>query len=85
MFYQLLTWFWPVNEMTELVSGMPAPQFWDESSLSAMMRAGSSFKCFLCFVLIYVSCFRVPQLEDHWCKTLKVNQPTFKSTHTIAA
>jgi hypothetical protein len=25
-------WFWPVNEMTELVSGMPAPQFGDESS-----------------------------------------------------
>jgi hypothetical protein len=21
MFYQLLMWFWPVNEMTELVSG----------------------------------------------------------------
>jgi hypothetical protein len=24
--------FWPVNEMTELVSGTPAPQFGDESS-----------------------------------------------------
>jgi hypothetical protein len=30
--YQLLMWFWPVNEVIELVSGMPAPQFWDESS-----------------------------------------------------
>jgi hypothetical protein len=28
----LLMWFWPVNEMTKLVSGMPAPQFWEESS-----------------------------------------------------
>jgi hypothetical protein len=27
-----LMWFWPVNEMTELVSGMPAPQCGDESS-----------------------------------------------------
>jgi hypothetical protein len=25
-------WFWPVSEMIELVSGMPAPQFGDESS-----------------------------------------------------
>jgi hypothetical protein len=25
-------WFWPVNEMIELVSGMPASQFRDESS-----------------------------------------------------
>jgi hypothetical protein len=25
-------WFWPVNEMTEIVSGMPAPQFGGESS-----------------------------------------------------
>jgi hypothetical protein len=40
-------WFWPVNEMAELVSGMPAPQFGDESS-------------FLCFVLIDVRCLLVP-------------------------
>jgi hypothetical protein len=32
MFYQLLMLFWPVNEMTELVSGMPEPQFGDEYS-----------------------------------------------------
>jgi hypothetical protein len=31
-FYQLLMWFWPVNAMIELVSGMPVPQFGDESS-----------------------------------------------------
>jgi hypothetical protein len=29
---QLLLRFCPVNEKTELVSGMPAPQFRDESS-----------------------------------------------------
>jgi hypothetical protein len=27
VFYQLLMWFSPVNEMIELISGMPAPQF----------------------------------------------------------
>jgi hypothetical protein len=30
--YQLLMWFWPVNEKTELVSGMPAPQSGYEST-----------------------------------------------------
>jgi hypothetical protein len=53
-------WFWPVNVMTELVSGMPAPQFGDESSLSVKIRVGSRFKRFLRFVLIGVRCFRVP-------------------------
>jgi hypothetical protein len=49
-------WFCPVNEITEPVSGMPAPQFGDESSLvrgSELVRGSSgSF-----FVLIDVSCF----------------------------
>jgi hypothetical protein len=32
IFYQfLLMWFRPVNEMIELVSGIPAPQFGDYS------------------------------------------------------
>jgi hypothetical protein len=52
-------WFWPVNEMIELLSGMPAPQFGEESSLSARFRAGSRFKRFLCFYLIVVRCFHV--------------------------
>jgi hypothetical protein len=52
-------WFWPVNKMTELVSGMPGPQFGDESSLSARIRAGSRFKRFLCFVFIDVRQYRV--------------------------
>jgi hypothetical protein len=30
-FNQLLLWLWPVNEMIELVSGLPAPEFEDES------------------------------------------------------
>jgi hypothetical protein len=65
-------WFWPVNEMTEPVSGMPAPQFGDESSLSARIRAGPRFKQFLRCVLINVRCFRVPpgvripQVEYHF-------------------
>jgi hypothetical protein len=37
-------WFWPVNEMIELVSGMPAPQLGDESSWvwGSQMVQGSS-------------------------------------------
>jgi hypothetical protein len=58
--------------MTELVSGMPAPQFGDESSLSTRIRADSRFKRLQCFILIDISCLRVPtglrvpQVEDHW-------------------
>jgi hypothetical protein len=61
-------WFCTVNEMTALVSGMPAYQFADESSLNAWIRAGSTFTRFLCFVLIDVRCFREPQAEDRWSK-----------------
>jgi hypothetical protein len=59
-------WFWPINEVIELVSDMPASQFGDEYSW-----AGSRFKLFLYFVLIDVRCFRVPpgisvpQILDH--------------------
>jgi hypothetical protein len=58
-------WFWLASEMIELVSGMPAPQFGDESSLSARISTGSRFKRFMCFVLIDVRSFRVPRVEDH--------------------
>jgi hypothetical protein len=57
--------------MIELVSGMPAPQFGDESSLSARIRSGSRAKRYLCFVLTDVRCLRVlpgvrlSQVEDH--------------------
>jgi hypothetical protein len=27
IFYELLMWFWTVNEMSELISGIIAPQF----------------------------------------------------------
>lgn len=36
-------WFWPANEMTELISGIPEAYFW--SNLSNW--AGSGFKMFL--------------------------------------
>jgi hypothetical protein len=72
-------WFWPIKEMTELVSSMPAPQFGGEF-FSARMRAGSKFKRFLHFVFNDVRCFQVPsgvrllQIEDHcptlWCVSL---------------
>jgi hypothetical protein len=68
-------WFWPLNEMIELVSGMPTPQFGDESLLSLRIGAGSRFNRFLCFVLIDIKCLRVPlwvhvtRIEDN-CNTL---------------
>jgi hypothetical protein len=48
-----------MNEIIELVSDMPVPQFWDESLLSARIRTGSRFKQFLCFVFNDVKCFRI--------------------------
>jgi hypothetical protein len=70
IFYQLLMWFWPVNEMTELVSGIPAPQFRDESS---WMRDQSWFKVQAIPVFRFdwrkiLSRTRgvvIPQVEDH--------------------
>jgi hypothetical protein len=46
-------WFWFVNEIIEFVSGIPAPQFGDESSLVQALELvqGSSGS---------VRCFRVP-------------------------
>jgi hypothetical protein len=51
-------WLRPVNEMIELVSGMPTPQFGDESSwvqVSEFVKAWSGS----------VRCFRLPQVEDN--------------------
>jgi hypothetical protein len=47
IYHELLMWFWPGNEMIELVSGMPAPQFADESSLvqGSDLVLGSSGSC----------------------------------------
>jgi hypothetical protein len=33
-------WFWPVNEMIELVSGMPAPQFEDVPAYPRLKATG---------------------------------------------
>jgi hypothetical protein len=54
-----------VVQMIEFVYGLPTPQFGDESSLSVRIRVGSKLKRFLCFVLIDVRSFRVPQVEGH--------------------
>jgi hypothetical protein len=50
-------WFWSVNEMIELVYGMPTPQI--GLNLNERIRAGSRFKRFMYFVLFDVRCFRV--------------------------
>jgi hypothetical protein len=57
--------FWPVNEMIELVSGMPAPQFGDEFSRvrGSQLVQGSSGS-------VILVCFSVPQVEDHCSKLL---------------
>jgi hypothetical protein len=85
IFYQLLMWFWPVNEMTELVSGMPAPAFGAESSLSARIRAGSESRVFLYLILIYVRCFLVsPKIYSctPWVLLLQVeNHSSKQSVH----
>lgn len=57
--YKLLMRFWRVNEMIELVSGKLKPQFGDESSFSARIRAGSRLKRFPSFVLISLNCLRL--------------------------
>jgi hypothetical protein len=46
-------WLRPVNGMTELVSGMPAPQFGDEDQSRFKVQA------LLCLVLIDARCFRI--------------------------
>jgi hypothetical protein len=63
--------------MIELVSGMPAPQFRRRIFVSAKIRAGSRFKRFLCFILIYITSFSVPlgvcvpQVKYH-CSNLRL-------------
>jgi hypothetical protein len=57
-------WFWPVNEMTELVFGMPAPQFGDESLWvreSELVQGSGG----------YIKLFRVPQVEDYLLEYLE--------------
>jgi hypothetical protein len=52
-------WFWPVSEMIELVSGMPAHQFGKESSEVLALELVQSLTV-PCFVLINLVCFRIP-------------------------
>jgi hypothetical protein len=66
-------WFWPVNEMTELVSGMPAAQFGDESSWvrGSELVQGSRGSCvsfwYMQGVFPYpLKCLSIPQVKDHW-------------------
>jgi hypothetical protein len=68
IFYKLLMWFWLVNEMIELVSGMPAPHFGDESTwvrgselVQGLKRLLYSLRC-----LCVPSGVRLPQVEYHW-------------------
>jgi hypothetical protein len=67
----LLIRFWPVNEMTELVSGMPVPQFGDESS---WVLAVPVFRFYLCKtyslttwdVVAYPQGYAYPRFKDNW-------------------
>jgi hypothetical protein len=52
-FYRLLMWLWLVIEVIELVSGIPASQFGEESRI----RADSRLKPLMCLVLVDVRCF----------------------------
>jgi hypothetical protein len=81
IFFQLLIWFLHVNEMTEIVSGLPAPQYGEESSwvLGSELVQGSNGSCvsfqLICF-RIPLRCLRtpwgtlVPQVEDR-CSELR--------------
>jgi hypothetical protein len=71
-FYQLLMWFWLINEMFEPCFQCASTSIWWEMFVSARIRAGSRFKRFLCFVLIDVRCLRLPQVADHWSKAWTV-------------
>jgi hypothetical protein len=66
--------------MTELVSGMPAPQFGD--FVSVRIRVGSRFKQFLCFVLINVRCLHVPPPKQAY-PTLKTTELNYHSSTKI--
>jgi hypothetical protein len=62
-------WFWPVNEMTELVSGMPAPQFGDESSFvrGSDLVQGSSGSCVFAYPRGYAySILNTTSLGNRW-------------------
>jgi hypothetical protein len=62
----------------ELVSDLLAPQFSNESSLSARIRIGPRFKRFLYFVLIHVRCFHVaPKMSS---RSLEVLHPRLNTT-----
>jgi hypothetical protein len=77
-------WFRPVNEMIELVSGIPAPQFGDYSYWvrGSELVQGSSGSC-ISFWLMYgvftypLKYLRVHQVEDHWSSG---NVPTSLTT-----
>jgi hypothetical protein len=61
-------WFWAVNEMTELVSRMPAPQFGDESS----WVRGSEL----------IQGQAVPVFRYDWCKMSSRAPGSRQSPHT---
>jgi hypothetical protein len=72
IFYKLLMWFWPVDEMIELISGMPTPQSEDESSWmrGSELVQNSSSSC-VSFWLLYEVFTNPPevhvhQFENHW-------------------
>jgi hypothetical protein len=71
-------WFWPVNEMFELVSDMPAPQFGDESSWvqEAELVQSLGVSC-VSFWLIWDVFAYPPKMSSH---TWEYMYPRLKTT-----
>jgi hypothetical protein len=58
-------WLWHVNNKTELVSDLPAPQFGDEGRSRFKVQAVPAFRFDLCKVRSHTPGVRANQLEDH--------------------
>jgi hypothetical protein len=72
-------WFWPVNEMTELVSGMPEPQFGRTNLRECEDQTWFKVQAVPVFRFVNVRCFRVPQVEAHRRIKAEGNNEEFRS------
>jgi hypothetical protein len=76
-FYPLLMWLWPVHDINQRVSGMPSPQFGNESSWirgsELVQRASGCVRSFHVFPKMSSSIpgVRVPHVKDHCTRQIK--------------